>query len=443
MIQDFIVNLYNQLFYMSVIATIIGCFILLFRKITDKKLEPRCHYIIWAIFIIALIFPVTLPSKMSIYNIIDLSALKKENSHYSNDTLSLASSVNEIEIYNNMKNEISNNNHGNEHYFSKFMLDVVFAVFVLKFFGSVGAYMILNYKICDKVVKEERIDRILQDCKKGLKINRSVAIIRQEKIKVPSIIGIFKLKILFTDTTLLLKDNELKSIMMHELSHYKRKDIFVNWLITLLKALYWFNPMISVFLVYMKIDMELATDALAISKMEGVKDTEYCDVIIEVAKLSSVKMDHVLGLVSTKTKLNDRIDAVFKKEEFKKYRVLMFVATVFMMLFMLLILYPTSYDALEIPKLYLQLEDGRKIDISEEEIVELSNGDSLRILAEGGDYKKVIWYGKYDWNTENYYFQTIVMGDELRFEIGEHICQFMVDCNNGKSIKYTVKILVE
>ncbi len=443
MIQDFIVNLYNQLFYMSVIATIIGCFILLFRKITDKKLEPRCHYIIWAIFIIALIFPVTIPSKMSIYNVIDLSVLKKENKHYSNDTLSLAGSVNELAIYDNMKNEISNNNHGNEHYFSKLMLDMVFVIFVLKFFRSVVAYMVLNGRIRDKVVEEERIERILQDCKKALKIKRNVAIVKQEKIKVPSIIGIFKLKILFTDTTLLLKDNELRSIMMHELSHYKRKDIFVNWLITLLKALYWFNPMISVFLVYMKIDMELATDALAISKMEGVKDTEYCDVIIEVAKLSSIKMDHILGLVSTKTKLNDRIDAVFKKEEFKKYRVLMFVATVFMMLFMLLILYPTSYDALEIPKLYLQLEDGRKIDISEEEIVQLSSGDSLKVLAEGGDYKKIILYERHNLLNDETDYRLINLGSETYLPKGEYVYKFILDCNNRDSISYTIKILVE
>ncbi len=69
----------------------------------------------------------------------------------------------------------------------------------------------------------------------------------------------------------------------------------------------------------------------------------------------------------------------------------MFIATFFMMLFMLLILYPTSYDALEIPKLYLQLEDGRKIDISEEEIVELSSGDSLKVLAEGGIIRKLFY----------------------------------------------------
>lgn len=443
MIQDFIINLYNQLFYMSVIATIIGCFILLFRKITDKKLEPRCHYIIWAIFIIALVFPITIPSKMSIYNVIDLSGLKKENRHYSNDTLSLAGSVNEIAIYNNMKNEISNNNHGNEHYFSKLMLDIVFSIFVLKFFRPVVAYLVLKNKIRGKAVKEERIDRILQDCKKALKINRNVSIVKQEDIKVPSIIGIFKLKILFTDTTLLLKDNELKSIMMHELSHYKRKDIFVNWLITFLKALYWFNPIISVFLVYMKIDMELATDALAISKMEDIKDTEYCDVIIEVAKLSSVKVDHVLGLVSTKTKLNDRIDAVFKKEEFKKYRVWMFIATFFMMLFMLLILYPTSYDALEIPKLYLQLEDGRKIDISEEEIVQLSSGDSLKVLAEGGDYKKIILYERHNLLNDETDYRLISLGSETYLPEGEYFYRFILDCNNRGSLSYTIKIFVE
>ena len=342
-----------------------------------------------------------------------------------------------------MKNEISNNNHGNEHYFSKLMLDIVFSIFVLKFFRPVVAYLVLKNKIRDKAVKEERIDRILQDCKKALKINRNVSIVKQEDIKGPSIIGIFKLKILFTDTTLLLKDNELKSIMMHELSHYKRKDIFVNWLITFLKALYWFNPIISVFLVYMKIDMELATDALAISKMEDIKDTEYCDVIIEVAKLSSVKVDHVLGLVSTKTKLNDRIDAVFKKEEFKKYRVWMFIATFFMMLFMLLILYPTSYDALEIPKLYLQLEDGRKIDISEEEIVELSSGDSLKVLAEGGNYKKIILYERHNLLNDETDYRLISLGSETYLPEGEYLYRFILDCNNRGSLSYTIKIFVE
>lgn len=154
-------------------------------------------------------------------------------------------------------------------------------------------------------------------------------------------------------------------------------------------------------------------------------------------------MDHILGLVSTKTKLNDRIDAVFKKEEFKKYRVLMFVATVFMMLFMLLILYPTSYDALEIPKLYLQLEDGRKIDISEEEIVQLSSGDSLKVLAEGGDYKKIILYERHNLLNDETDYRLINLGSETYLPKGEYVYKFILDCNNRDSISYTIKILVE
>ncbi len=439
-IQDFIISLYNQLFYMSLIATIIGCFILIFRKITNKKLEPRCHYIIWVIFVIALIFPVTIPSKMSIYNFIDL---RRENRQYANDTLSLASNVNELEVYNNIKDKISSNNHENGKNFSKIMLDIIFVVFLIKLCKSIISYIVLNCTICKNEVEDERINKILENCKQALKIKRNIKIMEQENIRVPSIIGIFEIKILFTHTTLLLSDNELKSIIMHELSHYKRRDILMNWLIMIIKELYWFNPAISLFFVYMKMDMELATDSLAISKMEDITDTEYCDVILKIAGLNSVKIGYVLGLVSAKEKLNNRIDAIFQKEEFKKYSVLMLISTIFMMLFMLLILYPTSYESFEVPKLYLQLEDGSKIDISKQEEIKLLSGSNFKLLAEGGDYKKIVLYEKHNLITDEKDFLLINLGSNIEIGIGEYIYKFILDYNDEENVSYTVKIKVE
>ena len=49
-----------------------------------------------------------------------------------------------------------------------------------------------------------------------------------------SIIGIFNPKILVTNEFLLQNDTTKKYIIMHELSHYKRKDLIFNYVILLI-----------------------------------------------------------------------------------------------------------------------------------------------------------------------------------------------------------------
>ena len=41
-----------------------------------------------------------------------------------------------------------------------------------------------------------------------------------------------------------LDDDEIEYILLHELSHYKRKDILVNYLMIFLQCIHWFNPFI-------------------------------------------------------------------------------------------------------------------------------------------------------------------------------------------------------
>jgi len=245
-----------------------------------------------------------------------------------------------------------------------------------------------------------------------------------------------------TDTTILLGESELKSVIMHELSHYRRKDIWMNWLITLIQALYWFHPMMRRLVTYMKMDMEAATDSLALSKINNVKDKEYCDAIIHVAKLCSTKKEYVLGFASAKDKLLDRIVTIKKKEDFEKHTVLMLIGTLIILFIMLFVLSPTSYGNSEEVKLFLESNDGRKISVLEENI-QLTEDSSLKLMAEGGKCKKIVFYDEYNLNTEKHYFGAIQLGDEMDFETGEYIYGFVLESNAGRSIKYRTKIFVE
>ena len=67
---------FYQILYMSIIASIIGLVILLIQKIIDRRISPKCNYFIWLSFILILIFPVSIPSKFSIYNFFDINEIK-------------------------------------------------------------------------------------------------------------------------------------------------------------------------------------------------------------------------------------------------------------------------------------------------------------------------------------------------------------------------------
>jgi hypothetical protein len=59
--------------------------------------------------------------------------------------------------------------------------------------------------------------------------------------------------------------NELRLITLHELAHLKRHDVAINWLLALLQALHWFNPVLWLAFARLRNDRELAADEMVLA----------------------------------------------------------------------------------------------------------------------------------------------------------------------------------
>lgn len=57
---------------------------------------------------------------------------------------------------------------------------------------------------------------------------------------------------------------EIRHILLHEMAHWRRGDLHVNALFTVLMILHWFNPILWFAWHRMRLDRETATDALAL-----------------------------------------------------------------------------------------------------------------------------------------------------------------------------------
>ena len=110
---------------------------------------------------------------------------------------------------------------------------------------------------------------------KAMNIRTEVELSYSKKISSPSLCGFIKPKILIpVSVAANICDEEFKYIIMHELTHLKNKDIFINWAITLLSMIYWFNPILLYGFHKMRQDCEISCDGQVISYLgEGENHT--------------------------------------------------------------------------------------------------------------------------------------------------------------------------
>ena len=111
------------------------------------------------------------------------------------------------------------------------------------------------YKTADK--PGEGAVRIFEECKKELDISGNIGLLKG-RCSSPMVFGLFRTTVLIPDGN--TSETDLRNIFLHELTHYKRGDLAVNYAVCVFKAVYWFNPAVWLAFSLFKADMEEACD---------------------------------------------------------------------------------------------------------------------------------------------------------------------------------------
>lgn len=106
---------------------------------------------------------------------------------------------------------------------------------------------------------------------------------------------------------------ELKYILRHELTHYRRKDVLYKWLAAAVTSLHWFNPLML--LIRRQIDRacELSCDEAVISGMSAYEKQSYGNTLLALSasrKLSAGAL--ATTLCEDKKELKERLISIMK-----------------------------------------------------------------------------------------------------------------------------------
>lgn len=95
-----------------------------------------------------------------------------------------------------------------------------------------------------RLCTDSRLLNLMEACKKDLGVTAPVGLVLTDEVSSPAILGWLRPRILLPSTlTQSMSAHQLKAVLLHELSHFRWADIPFGWLLTLVRALHWFNPL--------------------------------------------------------------------------------------------------------------------------------------------------------------------------------------------------------
>ena len=147
-------------------------------------------------------------------------------------------------------------------------------------------------------------------------------------VSSPLLIGFFYPCIILPSADIPEKD--FQYIILHELTHYRRRDMFYKWLVQFTVCLHWFNPLVHLMSREITKACEFSCDEAVLAKMEGGNAQEYGQTLLD-AMAAVGRYKENLGAVTlseNKQFLKERLDAIMKfKKQSRSGRILTAVLT--------------------------------------------------------------------------------------------------------------------
>ncbi|MCI8338431.1 MAG: BlaR1 family beta-lactam sensor/signal transducer [Lachnospiraceae bacterium] len=122
-------------------------------------------------------------------------------------------------------------------------------------------------------LQNSEVRNLYYECLSETGINLEIPIYSTAFLKSPVIFGFLKPRIYLPIHTISdYNATGMRFMLLHELQHFKHKDMIINYLINISGILYWFNPFVWYALKEMRCEREIACDS---SVLQMLRETEY------------------------------------------------------------------------------------------------------------------------------------------------------------------------
>ena len=333
---------------MSVTGSIISLFLFILKPLVRNRLLKSTQYYLWLVAIFAMLIPISQIVILTDNQATTVPALQRVAPipaiQQAMPIPTISETVSRFVITQNEEQarlqNIAHLAHTNESAYQSQRQEIIspmarFTTYFVRVypFGVliVTVWYVANYLFFSKMYRRrnllpgaEATQMLAEMCNR-----RPPQLYYNQLASTPMILGVFRPAIILPDKY--YSPEQLYAILSHELTHLRRKDIFVKWLTLLATALHWFNPI--VWLTRREIDRscELSCDEAVIRNLDTDGKQIYGNTLIAVSANSKAPRAIASAtMCEDKKNLKERLNAIMKNKRQTRIAILLSAMLLFL-----------------------------------------------------------------------------------------------------------------
>ncbi len=391
-------NLPNNLIQIGLTVSAAALVLFVLRRVLKKRYPARAICFVWALLAIRLLIPVQLTLPDAPVQVTPIRAVTVDMSPREEmQSTAQAAAADEtrtprVSVYrgDEMWHEVPV---GWNFPVAKIMF-ILWGAGILAFL-SWQAYSYIGFvylaRETGQAAERDTLRRVFEDQKQSLGIRRDIPLVVMPAADCPMLAGFLRPALYLPDEA--LSEQEAMFIFRHELTHYKRGDLWLKLLLTAAKTVHWFNPLVYLMARFAQEDIELACDDAVVRGMDSAQRRAYGETILRSAAAQVKKRALVSCFTGDKETLMRRFEGLFDKRAKKRGAALVVAAAV---------LVGTLGCAVSVGESKNELTEELRLQLAQEWLqrpeYETTNatvkldGDDTYILYD--HYNKVVWEGE-------------------------------------------------
>ena len=295
----------------------------LIKRIFRKHMSVRLHYLIWAVVIMKLLVPFSIPAPWSPAVMLTVPVPQAQQETVQQESQPAPDM--DLPVAQQAVTSSPQSNAVRQPYVPPAAATVDWAEVALSvWLAGIAVYTAWLWRKWHQLQKAfhrssitapDREQRVFLSCKRAIGLRREVRLMVQNVLQVPAAAGLIRPVVLVPPD---FNTIETEHVFIHELAHIKRGDIAVIWGLNILRALYWFHPLVWVCFKQIQRDMEADCDSMAVETLGSQKLSGYIETILYFSgKDRPASLRAAMSLSDGCTQMKQRIRSMFMKKRTK------------------------------------------------------------------------------------------------------------------------------
>lgn len=289
-----------SLLQMSISGAIMILAVIVIRALAINRLPKKTFIALWAIVLLRLLVPFSIPFPFSAYSIVDNHiSIVQGTTIFENENIFPVS----LPTIGERMQELTSLN------ISPYMIvwGIGMAACVL--------FFTISYFKCHKEFRESlpiKNDFIINWIAEH-KLTRPIKIRQSSRISTPLTYGIFKPIILMPKNTKWEDIKQIEYILTHEFVHIRQFDVAIKLLLAAVLCIHWFNPLVWVMYIIFNRDIELSCDESVVRSFGDNSKSAYARALINMEEKKSTLAPLCNNF--SKNAIEERITAIMKMKK--------------------------------------------------------------------------------------------------------------------------------